>query len=425
MKKRLFLLWIGLFLSGCTTSPDIPPHDSGHLATPSVTLEETAEATIPPTLSPTPTMQPTLPPVAQPRIILFIGDGMGSHHRTAGQYYTVGENRQLTMDQLSVRGWLETDTLSDEMTESAATATAMATGQKTYNGLVSIDGDGNALKTILEYAHEMGMSTGLVSTKFITDATTAAFGAHVENYAYGTETASQFLANRVDVLFGGGENDFLPTGVTGCHPENGVRTDGRNLVDEAIEAGYTFICDTRGFKNLDPATNRQVLGLFADENMERPYAPSLAEMTETAIQILSQNPKGYFLVVEGAQIDTASHYHETEHVLEDIAGLDEAVQVGMTYAQEDENMLLIVTADHETGGLRVTLEPNDYTNEKSQFFMPNGTEYYIQWTTSAHTDANVPVTAFGPGAERFAGLHPNTIVFDVMYQIMGAPAAGD
>lgn len=423
MKIKLILVTIIFILSGCNTADiDLPQKSPSPSPTITATLDQVSTVEVTPSPEITNTIEPTISPPDQPRIILFIGDGMGANHRIAAQYYSVGEVRQLAMDAMPSFGWLHTDSLSDQMTESASAATALATGQKTHNGKIAMDVNGNHLKTILEYAQELGMSTGLISTKFITDSTTAAFAAHVESNAMGSEIASQFIEHRVDVLFGGGENDFLPRGEEGCHPETGKRTDGRNLVQEAIDAGYTILCDEETFRNLVPQTDTLVLGLFADENMERPHTPSLAELTQTAIEILSLNPNGYFLVVEGATIDTASHYHETLNVLEDIIGLDEAVRVAKEYAEIDEDMLIIVTADHETGGLHVNLYPNGMSGEEGPYHMPNAIEFYISWTTGDHTAGDVPITSFGPGSEKLVGIQDNTVVFDVLLEVLGISA---
>jgi alkaline phosphatase len=420
MKKLLSILFVVLMLSGCSDgNPDLQQIETENSPTITATLDEISRVEVTPTIQVTNTIAPTITPRDRPRIILFIGDGMGSGHRTAGQYYAVGEARELTMNALPVSGWLHPDLLDGELPESAAAATALATGQKTISGVISLDSNGNQLKTILEYAQELGMSTGLVSNKYITDATTAAFGAHVESNAMGPEVASQFLEHRVDVIFGGGENDFLPRGVAGCHPEMGKRIDERNLFQEAEDAGYIVICDEQSFDALDPQTDSLVIGLFADENMARPYSPSLADMTRTAIEILSLNPNGFFLVVEGAMIDIASHYHQTQNVFDDVVGLDEAVKVGMEYAELDEDMLIIVTADHETGGLVVNFSPSGYSSEEGPFHMPNGTEFYISWSSGDHTRVDVPVTAFGPVSEKLAGINDNTIVFDVMLEFLG------
>ncbi len=175
----------------------------------------------------------------RPRIMLFIGDGMGAEHRKAGQYAEVGEANPLVMDSLPVFGWMVTDSYGGTLPDSAAAATALGTGVRTDIEMVGMDVEGNALTTILEIAQAQGMSVGLVSTKFLTDATTAAFAAHVPESGMRAEIAAQFLEHRVDVLLGGGEDDFLPAGESGCYPAPGNRTDGRDLIAEAQADGYT------------------------------------------------------------------------------------------------------------------------------------------------------------------------------------------
>ena len=130
-------------------------------------------------------------------------------------------------------------------------------------------------------------------------ATPAVFAAHVSNRSMMVEIAGQMLAHGVDVLMAGGEDEFLPSSVTGCYPEPGERADGRNLVTEAVAVGYTYVCDFAGFAAVDPVTTTRLLGLFADEGMTRPFSPTLAMMTGTAIDILARDPEGFFLMVEG------------------------------------------------------------------------------------------------------------------------------
>jgi alkaline phosphatase len=420
MRNFLIFFLIGLMISGCSNGGhNAQLSETAQKPQVTETLEEPNRAEPTPTLEPDRTPEPTINPPKNPKIILFIGDGMGSAHRLAAQYYSVGENRQLVMDSLPFKGWLNPDPFGDELPDSASAATAYATGIKTNSDVVSLDINGLQVKTILEYAQESGMGTGLVSDKFIADATTGAFAAHVPNYSMRHEIAAQLMERRVNVVFGGGENDFLPNGVQGCHPENGTRDDGHNLIEEAQEFGYTVICDGQELDDLAPETNTFVLGLFADENMSRPYSPSLADMTRKAIEILSSNPNGYFLVVEGAMIDISSHFNQTLNVLADVIELDQAVAVGMDYANRDEDMLIIVTGDHETGGMIVSLSPVGNRIEEGPFRMPNETEFYISWITAVHTSVNIPVTAIGPGAEKFTGLHENTRVFDVMFEVLG------
>ena len=425
MKKYFYIFCLVIF-SACTAeniTTQIPITQDP----PTISIEtEVSDNELTPTNDEFSPLPPTILPPLKPSIILYIGDGMGSDHRIAGQFYSVGEVRQLNMDMLPVSGWLITDSYGAQLTESAAAATALATGHQTYNDIISLDIHGKPLKTILEYAQDTGMSTGIVSNKFITDATTAAFGSHVESNSMGAEVASQFIENRVNVIFGGGENDFLPRGVEGCHPEYGKRLDERNLIDEAIDIGYIFICDEESLHKVSPQTDSHILGLFADENIVPPNFPSLEDMTKKAIDILSLNPNGFFLVVEGGMIDIASHFQESENVLNNVIGLDQAVKAGIEFADKNkDNTLIIVTADHETGGLRVDINSNGLKSEDGPFRMPNGTEFFLTWATGGHTGANVPVSAYGQGTDRLIGLNENTIVFDIMLEFLGIQARVD
>jgi alkaline phosphatase len=408
MKKLTLLLTLSLILTGCIAPT---PQPTPSPAPPTATLAPTA------TTAPTPTV--TVTPRERPRILLFIGDGMGAEHRRAGQFAALGEVRKLAMDSLSVSGWLSAESYGGTAPDSGASATAIGPGVLTTIDSVGVDPEGQSLTTILEIAQTQGMSVGLVSDKFLTDATPAAFAAHVPESGMRMEIAEQYLEHGVDVILGGGEDDFLPEDEAGCYPGLGNRTDGRNLVTEAQALGYTTVCDAAGLAALDPETDIKVLGLFADENMERPYTPSLAEMTELAIAILERNPNGYFLMVEGAMIDIASHFHESQNVIDDVVSFDAAVAVGVAAAEGDENTLLLVTADHETGGLVVNYEPTGGVDEDGPFQMPNGTDFWLTWHSGDHTYAHVPITAQGEGADALVGLHENTFVFEVMLRFMG------
>jgi len=229
-----------------------------------------------------------------------------------------------------------------------------------------------------------------------------------------TDIASQLLANQVDVLLGGGEDEFLPTTVTGNYPEAGERTDGRNLIDEAIGAGYTYVYDDVGLGAVVPHSTTHLLGLFADEGMVRPHTPSLAKMTQKAIDILSQDPDGFFLMVEGGQIDWAGHLNEAADVIADTIGFDDAVAAAQAFASNSGDVLLIVTADHETGGMSVGLASTGAPSEDGPFLMPGGTPFYVNWSTDSHTAADVPTTAQGPWSDLLIGNYENTYIHDVM-----------
>ena len=356
------------------------------------------------------------PPRSQAQaVILFIGDGMGEAHRNAARWSDTGQSGALAMDRMPTLGWSQTASADNAVTDSAAAATALATGVKTNNGMIGQDPAGNPLTTILERAQARGMAVALVTNVQMTHATPAAFAAHVPDRDMMTEIASQMLATRADVLLGGGEDEFLPAGVTGCYPEPGERTDGRNLITEAKNAGYTYVCDAASLATLDPASTPKLLGLFADEGMTRPYSPSLEEMTQKAIDILSQDPDGFFLLVEGGQIDWAGHVNDAANVISDTVGFDEAVALGQAYAASADNVLIIVTADHETGGMSVDLASGD----QGPFYMPEGTAFYVSWSTSGHTGVDVPTTAQGPWSDLLAGTHENTYIHEAMRQALG------
>jgi alkaline phosphatase len=355
----------------------------------------------------------------QPRaIILLIGDGMGVGQRTAARWHAVGQEGQLAMDAMPVSGWSRTGSADSAITDSAAAGTALATGVKTNNRLISMDPYSNTLATILEHAQARGMAVGLVTTVQMAHATPAVFASHVPKRSMMTEIASQMMERQVDVLLGGGEDEFLPSAETGCYPQAGERTDGRNLVDEAVAVGYTYVCTPTAFAAV-PTTTTRLLGLFADEGMTRPFSPTLAQMTQKSIDILSQDPEGFFLMVEGGQIDWACHANDAANAITDTIDFDAAVAVAQTYAATNPNALVIVTGDHETGGMSVTLDQTGDPKEDGPFRMPDDTLFYVNWLTTTHTAANVPTTAQGVFSDLLdQRTDENTYIYDVMYELV-------
>jgi len=349
-------------------------------------------------------------------IILFIGDGMGENHRKAAQWVSVGKNQQLHIDKMPIKGWMKTASANSIITDSAAGMTAIVTGSKTNNGMISVTSDGKVLTTILEQAKQLGKSTGLVTTTQISHATPAALVAHLFNRESTLNIAAQMLAANVDVLLGGGEDDFLPTTEIGYYPALGKRLDGRHLIREARLAAYTFVFNNQTLMSIPQSTSK-LLGLFADEGMIFPHSPTLAEMTSQAIEILSKNPKGFFLMVEAGQIDWESHANNARNMIENVINLDKAVQVAQNYAKTNDT-LIIVTADHETGGLSLDSSVLGILDENTPFFTPDKMPFYINWITQGHTGFPVPVTAQGRFSNLLTGTYENTHIYDVMYQAL-------
>lgn len=347
-------------------------------------------------------------------VILFIGDGMGHAHRQAAAFQAYGIDGLLAMDRMPALGLSETSSSDNMITDSGAGATAIASGVKTYNGAIGVDPEGNPVVTILELAQQAGKATGLITTTQISHATPAAFAAHVPDRGMMDEIASQLLEHRVTVLLGGGESQFLPVEVIGHYPQPGDRTDGRDLTAEAQAAGYVYTWDEATLKAVNTVTTRRLLGLFGDQGMKRPHSPSLALMTQKAIEVLSRDRDGFFLMVEGGQIDWAAHGNDAVNAIGDTLALDEAVKVGLKFAQEFKQTLVIVTADHETGGMAIT----EVGAGDGPFYTPDGRVFYIDWASTWHTGIEVTTTAWGVASWRVRGHFPNTYLFTAMADAM-------
>jgi alkaline phosphatase len=357
-------------------------------------------------------------------VILMIGDGMGPAQRRAGR---LANQCPLIMDTLPVRGLMETSCAYPiaTVTDSAAAATALATGTKTYNGAIGVGLDGQPLTTILEHAKRAGLSAGLITTCQVTDATPAAFGAHVAIRTDHSEIARQFIEESgVDIILGGGEDFWFPEGTPGAYPDLPVdrpnewsRGTCGNLVERAQLLGYEY-ASTRA--ELVRAKSSRILGLFANQELfhQKPegegdhYDPeiSLAEMTSTAISALSRNRDGFFLMVEEAAIDRMAHQNNTRLAIKGVLELDRAVAVAKAFADADSETLVIVTADHECGGLCIDEHAGDHDFRG-----------WMRWATTGHTDVSVPLTALGPGADLLAGEIGNTDLFGALLEAMGLP----
>lgn len=422
VKNLLLILAVVMLTAGCfsVAEPPQPTFTSPPLSPTAPVESPTVQRASPekPT-TPVPTIEPTETAIPEPvRVILFIGDGMGAEHHQAAAWMGLGRDGHLVMDGLEVHGSLRTTSVRNQVTDSAAAATALASGVKTKNGLVGLNPDGEEVITAFDRAQELGLAVGLVTNTQLPHATPAGFAAHSENRWDMNGIAPQLLDAEVDVLLGGGENYFLPTGNQGCHPEPGKREDGRNLVVEAQEAGYHTLCRPEELAALETEGIGRLLGVFADEGIPRPFQPSLAAMTSAAVEVLSQDPEGFFLVVESGQIDWASHGNVAVNAIQDTLALDEAVQVGLDFADSHANTLLIVTADHETGGMDAHSQPTGKKGEDGPFTGPGEFVFYVTWSTDTHTDAPVPVTAQGPGAYILEGENDITAVYRAVLEAL-------
>lgn len=341
---------------------------------------------------------PASPPRTVRNVILMIGDGMGINQVMLARIRAVGLEGKLHLERMPVSGLIRTHSADDLVTDSAAAGTALASGVKTNNKMIGMTPDRKEYRTILEAARAKGMATGLVATSAITHATPASFAAHVRSRDSQAAIAEQLLANRVDLLLGGGKKYFLPRSQRGSG-----RRDGKDLIAVARETGYAFV---ETGDQLDTVDGLPVLGLFQlDALTTLPPEPSLARLTAKAIDLLEDTrqgwfvqKRGFFLMVEGSQIDWACHDNDAANCIWQMLHFDLAVKAAVDFALADGHTLVVVAADHETGGLTI---PSGSTD---------GADLKVEWSTKGHSGSPVPVYAFGPGAERFAGVYDNTEV---------------
>ena len=323
-------------------------------------------------------------------VIFCIGDGMGFEAVKAAGYYAYGETGTLSFEAFPHRAEMATYAANSPMTDSAAAATAMATGYKVNNGVISMEfpGSGTPLKTLLEIFKAQDKWTGLVSTTYITHATPAAFAAHNPERNNLADIAHDYLhLTRPNVLLGGGGNGLTEK--------------------DAEAAGYTVVTDREGLLNLDTDTENCVSGQFGDTNI--PYIfdgsddlPQLSEMVSVALDILCNAQGGFFLLVEGGRIDHAGHSNDIERNILETIEFSKTVQTIFDGVAGRDDTLILVTADHETGGLKA-----HKNNGKGQ--VPD-----ISWSTGGHTVSNVPLYGWGRNAERVGGIMNNTDLIKVV-----------
>lgn len=283
-------------------------------------------------------------------VIFLVGDGMGPAYNTAYRYFadnpdTKEIERTAFDDYLVGTQQTHSDDEKENITDSAAAGTAISTGYKTYNGAIGVDKQQNDLETVLERAKKIGKSTGLVSTAEITDATPAAYATNVDDRDKKDEIAQQFYDQRInnqhkiDVMLGGGAKYF--------GEENG------NISEKFKKDGYGVVNNRQELEN---ASEDQLLGLFADKNMPLEIdadddQPELADMQNAALDHLSKNDKGFFLMVEGASIDKQGHSNDVTGVMSEMEAFEKAFANAIDYAKANPDTLVVATADHSTGGL--------------------------------------------------------------------------
>ena len=309
-------------------------------------------------------------------VILLIGDGMGENHIEAGNIY---RSNKLNMERFAVIGEVMTRSLTPGATDSAAAATAMATGTKTYNGSISYK-DGKNLETVAEMAKEAGKKVGVVVTKPVTDATPAAFLSHAKDRGETDSIARQIVDFDLDVLYG-------------------LTDDSMNALKSEIATENRALCTT--FDEIAASDSEKIYGLLEDGSIRTAGTDTLSYLTSSALEKLSEdNDNGFLLVVEGSKIDSASHDNDMESMLAELNAFDAAVKTCRDWAQANGNTVVMVTADHETGGLEIP----DFDNADANMAKQEAREALIDYESSdgwfkrtGHTSDNVNYFIYATG----------------------------
>ena len=325
----------------------------------------------------------------QPNIILMIGDGLGLTHITAGMY---SNGNKTALEDFTSIGLSKTHSHNNLVTDSAASGTAMASGVKTLNGVIGINIKNQKVKSILEISKEKGYQTGLIATSSIVHATPASFYANVLSRKEYQKIALQMSKSDVDYFIGGGQKHFTK------------RDDKRNLLQEMED--YDIVSSLSKFDK----SQASKVGLFT--NRDEPTRISdgtripLKDAVSSVLNQLDQDNKPFFLMVEGSQIDWGGHANEMSYVMSEFNDFNDAIQTVLDFTKNHPNTLVIVTADHETGGLAIP-------KGKIKNFRVEAT-----FSTIGHTATMVPVFTKGPSAELFSGIYDNTLIFNKMLKVV-------
>ncbi|MCA1745202.1 MAG: alkaline phosphatase [Bacteroidales bacterium] len=324
-------------------------------------------------------------------IILLIADGMSATQVFAG---ITANGGMLNLNHMKHIGFTQTQSANNYITDSAAGGTAIATGQRVNNGAIAVDANGQPIPTILQISDKKGKATGLVSTSGITHATPASFIAHQPSRNMYEAIAADFLNTDIDIFIGGGLEHF------------NQREDGRDLTKDLNKKGYQVFTSLKE----SAETTKAPMAIFTAEGHNADYSERgemLTEATRKVLEVLSADPNGFFVMIEGSQIDWGGHANSTPYIVGEMLDFDRAVGAALEFAAKDGETLVIVTADHETGGMTInggSFEEHSVT---------------AKYTSTNHTAVMIPTFAYGPGAEAFIGIYDNTDLFVKMMTLFG------
>jgi alkaline phosphatase len=334
-------------------------------------------------------------------VILLIGDGMGLSQVSSAFYFKESSPNFARFKHI---GLITTSSSREDITDSAAAATAFASGVKTYNGAIGVADDSTNVENLVEIISSKNIKSGLISTSSITHATPAAFYAHNINRGSAEEIALDLAQSDVDFFAGGGIRYF------------NNRNDERNLLNELNEKGFTI--DTTALSDFSVIQSySKAAYLLAEEHMP-PAAKGrgdfLTEAIELAIQFLNKDNSNFFMMVEGSQVDWGGHANDGDYLVSELIDFDDAIGKAIDFAEKDGNTLVVVTGDHETGGftLASTIKKSEDEKEYSDY-----NDISMTFSTNGHSATLIPVFAYGPGSEEFMGVYENTEIFDKILKV--------
>lgn len=318
-----------------------------------------------------------------PNVILLIGDGMGLSQLSSAFYYGKSEPNFARFKEI---GLINTSSATHRVTDSGAGGTAFSCGEKTYNGAIGVNSDSVSIPNIVEILSEKNYNTGIISTSSVTHATPAGFYAHVKSRGLQDKIAEQLVVSDIDFFAGGGTKYFSN------------RTDSLDLINELNNNDFIINTDNKA----ELQSNSKYGFLLAEGGMPtmlESRGDFLPDYTKLALNYFDRSDESFFLMVEGSQIDWAGHDTDADYLIAEVLDFDKTVGVAMDFAEKNKNTLVIVLADHETGGFALAATKNDYNIIEPKF------------STGNHSSTLIPVLAFGPGAENFKGIYQNNEIF--------------
>lgn len=349
---------------------------------------------------------PPLPRMAGERVenvVLVLGDGMGFSQVMAARSELVGLNRKLLFERFPVTGWQTTHSRNAVYTDSASSASSLATGHKVEYGALSVSADGRELTTLFEAAIERGMAVGVVTDSYLWDATAAAFLAHAPERDRLEEIALQMVRSGADLLIGEEDPDLDADRPTAAGP---------SILEAAAAAGFLVARSADAFAELAPTGERPLLALFPSRVIADPERPPLlSDLAAAALARFAENPGGYLLLVESEEPDSGSHNRDLRRIVEGVRQLEAVAALAVERALADRSTLVLVTGDHESGGMALLHGDAEH-------------RLGIRFATISHTAEPVPIYAFGAGAERFGGVLDNTEIALALAEALGLDLSG-